>query len=150
MHPSPARSTWQAIYNAQAHKGLAGRDRRLFRRPALGALAAHRSLAKWRRGHRIPTEGIDVTVEGDLDLRHSGPIEGSAGRIQVFVSSSISALAGNEDQLNALRAETGSIAWSYKPRCIREDTLRGPRSEAGSLYPVKFTVLSLAFFALGP
>ena len=99
------------IYDAQAHKGVGGAGTSACSGDLLlGALAACAQITcqMVAAAMRIPTEGIDVTVEGDLDLQGTLGMskEVPVGFQHVRVTFDIRAPQANEEQLTALRAKT--------------------------------------------
>jgi len=69
----------------------------------------------------IPTEGIDVTVEGDLDLQGTLGIskEAPVGFERIRVSFDVRAPGATPEQLSALRAKTEQY-------CVVMQTLQKP------------------------
>jgi uncharacterized OsmC-like protein len=101
----------RVIYNAQAHKGVGGAGTSACSGDLLlGALAACAQITcqMVAAAMRIPTEAIDVTVEGDLDLQGTLGMskEVPVGFQRIRVTFDIRAPQANEEQLSALRAKT--------------------------------------------
>ena len=101
----------RAIYNAQAHKGVGGAGTGACSGDLLlGALAACAQITcqMVAAAMGIPTEGIDVTVEGDLDLQGTLGLskEVPVGFQSIRVIFDIRAPQATKDQLNALQAKT--------------------------------------------
>ena len=75
----------RALYQAEAHTGVGGTGTAACSGDLLlGALAACAQITcqMVATAMGIPTEHIEVTVEGDLDLaRNPGRVEGGAGRL---------------------------------------------------------------------
>ncbi len=101
----------RAIYNAQAHKGVGGAGTGACSGDLLlGALAACAQITcqMVAAAMGIPTEGIDVAVEGDLDLQGTLGLskEVPVGFQSIRVIFDIRAPQATKDQLNALQAKT--------------------------------------------
>jgi uncharacterized OsmC-like protein len=101
----------RAIYNAQAHKGVGGAGTGACSGDLLlGALAACAQITcqMVAAAMGIPTEAIDVTVEGDLDLQGTLGLskEVPVGFQSIRVIFDIRAPQATKDQLNALQAKT--------------------------------------------
>jgi uncharacterized OsmC-like protein len=101
----------RVIYNAQAHTGVGGAGTSACSGDLLlGALAACAQITcqMVAAAMRIPTEAIDVTVEGDLDLQGTLGMskEVPVGFQDIRVIFDIRAPQANEEQLSALRAKT--------------------------------------------
>ena len=99
------------IYEAQAHKGVGGAGTGACSGDLLlGALAACAQITcqMVAAAMQIPTEAIDVTVEGDLDLQGTLGIskEAPVGFQNIRVKFDIRAPQATEEQLNALQAKT--------------------------------------------
>ena len=99
------------IYEAQAHKGVGGAGTGACSGDLLlGALAACAQITcqMVAAAMGIPTEAIDVTVEGDLDLQGTLGIskEAPVGFQNIRVKFDIRAPQATEEQLNALQAKT--------------------------------------------
>ena len=114
----------RAIYNAQAHAGRRrSRHRSLLRRLAVGRARRLRSdhLPDGGRCHGNTTEGIDVTVEGDLDLQGTLGISKDVpvGFQSIRVIFDIRAPQATEEQLSALQAKTEQY-------CVVMQTLQSP------------------------
>ena len=104
----------RAIYNAQAHKGVGGAGTGACSGDLLlGALAACAQITcqMVAAAMGIPTESIEVTVEGDLDLQGTlGPIQGSAGRISEHPSDlRCPRTAGDEGAVERVAGQDGAI-----------------------------------------
>jgi len=114
----------RAIYNAQAHKGVGGAGTGACSGDLLlGALAACAQITcqMVAAAMGIPTEGIDVTVEGDLDLQGTLGLskEVPIGFQSIRVIFDIRAPKATKDQLNALQAKTEQY-------CVVMQTLQHP------------------------
>ncbi len=101
----------RAIYNAQAHKGVGGAGTGACSGDLLlGALAACAQITcqMVAAAMGIPTEGIDVRVEGDLDLQGTLGLskEVPVGFQSIRVIFDIRAPKATKDQLTALQAKT--------------------------------------------
>jgi uncharacterized OsmC-like protein len=101
----------RAIYNAQAHKGVGGAGTGACSGDLLlGALAACAQITcqMVAAAMGIPTEGINVTVEGDLDLQGTLGIskEAPVGFQSIRVIFDVRAPQATAEQLNALQAKT--------------------------------------------
>lgn len=101
----------QAIHNAQAHTGVGGAGTAACSGDMLlGALSACAQITcqMVAAAMQIPTERIDVTVEGDLDLRGTLGIskEVPVGFEQIRLHFDISAPAATPEQLRALQEKT--------------------------------------------
>src|SRR3954463_13622949 len=99
------------IYEAQAHKGVGGAGTGACSGDLLlGALAACAQITcqMVAAAMGIPTEKIDVTVEGDLDLAGTLGIskEAPVGFESIRVKFDVHAAQATEDQLSALKAKT--------------------------------------------
>lgn len=114
----------RAIYNAQAHQGVGGAGTGACSGDLLlGALAACAQITcqMVAAAMGIPTEGIDVTVEGDLDLQGTLGIskEAPVGFENIRVLFDVRAPAATPEQLSALQAKTEQY-------CVVMQTLRNP------------------------
>ncbi len=114
----------RAIYNAEAHKGVGGAGTGACSGDLLlGALAACAQITcqMVAAAMGIPTEKIDVTVEGDLDL--SGTLglsrEAQIGFEAIRVKFDIVAPQATPEQLSALRAKSEQY-------CVVMQTLQQP------------------------
>jgi len=101
----------RVIYDAQAHKGVGGAGTSACSGDLLlGALAACAQITcqMVAAAMGIPAEGIDVTVEGDLDLQGTLGMskEVPVGFQDIRVTFDIRAPQANEEQLSALRTKT--------------------------------------------
>jgi uncharacterized OsmC-like protein len=101
----------RVIYNAQAHKGVGGAGTSACSGDLLlGALAACAQITcqMVAAAMGIPAEGIDVTVEGDLDLQGTLGMskEVPVGFEDIRVTFDLRAPQATDEQLNALRAKT--------------------------------------------
>ena len=101
----------RAIYKAEAHKGVGGAGTGACSGDLLlGALAACAQITcqMVAAAMGIPTEGIDVTVEGDLDLQGTLGIskEAPVGFQKIRVSFEIRAPQATAEQLSALKIKT--------------------------------------------
>ena len=119
----------RAIYNAQAHQGVGGAGSGACSGDLLlGALAACAQITcqMVAAAMGIPAEGIDVTVEGDLDLQGTLGMskEVPVGFQDIRVTFDIRAPRANEEQLSALRAKTEQYC------VVMQTLLRPPRVES--------------------
>src|SRR5277367_4447251 len=101
----------RAIYNAQAHKGVGGAGTGACSGDLLlGALAACAQITcqMVAAAMGIPTEGIDVTVEGDLDLQGTLGIskEAAVGFDSIRINFDVRAPEATKEQLSALQKKT--------------------------------------------
>src|SRR6267154_154088 len=101
----------RAIYNAQAHKGVGGAGTGACSGDLLlGALAACAQITcqMVAAAMGIPTERIEVAVEGDLDLRGTLGIskEAPVGFQNIRVIFDVRAPQATREQLSALQAKT--------------------------------------------
>jgi uncharacterized OsmC-like protein len=101
----------RAIYNAQAHQGVGGAGTGACSGDLLlGALAACAQITcqMVAAAMGIPTEAIDVTVEGDLDLQGTLGIskEAPVGFASIRVRFDVRAPGATPEQLSALQAKT--------------------------------------------
>lgn len=99
------------IYKAQAHQGVGGAGTGACSGDLLlGALAACAQITcqMVAAAMGIPTEGIDVTVEGDLDLQGTLGIskEAPVGFESIRVNFDVRAPQATKEQLSALQAKT--------------------------------------------
>ena len=99
------------IYAAQAHKGVGGAGTGACSGDLLlGALAACAQITcqMVAAAMGVPTEAIDVTVEGDLDLQGTLGMskEAPVGFQNIRVHFDVRAPQANAQQLNALRDKT--------------------------------------------
>jgi uncharacterized OsmC-like protein len=114
----------RAIYEAQAHKGVGGAGTGACSGDLLlGALAACAQITCQMVAHAmgVPTEEIDVTVEGDLDLQGTLGIskEALVGFDTIRVTFNIRAPQATPEQLKALQAKTEQY-------CVVMQTLQHP------------------------
>jgi uncharacterized OsmC-like protein len=114
----------RAIYDAQAHKGVGGAGTGACSGDLLlGALAACAQITcqMVAAAMGIPTEAIDVTVEGDLDLSGTLGIskEAPVGFESIRVIFDVRAPGATPEQLSALRAKTEQY-------CVVMQTLQKP------------------------
>src|ERR1022692_4819121 len=114
----------RAIYQAEAHKGVGGAGASACSGDLLlGALAACAQITcqMVAAAMGIPTEGIDVTVEGDLDLQGTLGIskEAQVGFETIRVFFDVRAPQATPEQLTALRAKTEQY-------CVVMQTLEHP------------------------
>ena len=114
----------RAIYNAQAHPGVGGLGTGACSGDLLlGALAACAQITcqMVAAAMGIPTESIDVTVEGDLDLQGTLGIskETPVGFENLRVIFDVRAPQATEDQVRALQAKTEQY-------CVVMQTLQHP------------------------
>ena len=114
----------RAIYQAQAHKGVGGDGTGACSGALLlGALAACAQITcqMVAAAMAIPTETIDVTVEGDFDLQGTLGIskEAPVGFEAIRVTFDIRAPQATPEQLNALQAKTEQY-------CVVMQTLQHP------------------------
>src|SRR5206468_10211283 len=101
----------RAIYDAQAHTGVGGAGTAACSGDLLlGALAACSQITcqMVAAAMQIPTESIDVTVEGDLDLQGTLGLskEVPVGFENIRLAFAVRAPQPTEEQLSALRAKT--------------------------------------------
>src|ERR1700683_3050353 len=101
----------RAMYNAQAHKGVGGAGTGACSGDLLlGALAACAQITcqMVAAAMGIPTEAINVRVEGDLDLQGTLGIskEARVGFQSIRVIFDVRAPQATAEQLNALQAKT--------------------------------------------
>ncbi|HXJ97157.1 MAG TPA: OsmC family protein [Terriglobia bacterium] len=101
----------RAIYSAQAHKGVGGAGTGACSGDLLlGALAACAQITcqMVAAAMGIPTESIQVVVEGDLDLQGTLGMskEVPVGFQDIRVNFDVRAPEATEEQLSALRAKT--------------------------------------------
>ena len=113
-----------AIYNAQAHKGVGGQGTGACSGDLLlGALAACAQITcqMVAAAMAIPVEGIDVTVEGELDLQGTLGITKGApvGFQKIKINFDIQAPNATQEQLSALREKTEKY-------CVVMQTLENP------------------------
>ena len=114
----------RAIYQAQAHNGVGGAGTAACSGDLLlGALAACAQITcqMVATAMGIPTNRIEVNVEGDLDLRGTLGIskEALVGFETIRVSFEIDAPNATEEQLDALREKTEQY-------CVVMQTLTHP------------------------
>ena len=114
----------RAIYNAQAHKGVGGEGSGACSGDLLlGALAACAQITcqMVAAAMGIPTEAIDVRVEGDLDLQGTLGIskEAPVGFESIRVIFDVRAPRATPEQLSALQTKTEQY-------CVVMQTLRNP------------------------
>jgi uncharacterized OsmC-like protein len=114
----------RAIYDAQAHAGVGGAGTGACSGDLLlGALAACAQITcqMVAAAMGIPTEGIDVTVEGDLDLQGTLGLskEVPVGFQSIRIMFDVRAPQATEEQLTALRAKTEQY-------CVVMQTLQSP------------------------
>jgi len=119
----------RAIYDAQAHKGVGGAGTGACSGDLLlGALAACAQITcqMVAAAMAVPTEAIDVTVEGDLDLQGTLGIskEAAVGFETIRVTFEIRAPQATREQLKALQTKTEQY-------CVVMQTLQhAPRIES--------------------
>src|SRR6202451_184949 len=111
----------RAIYQAEAHKGVGGAGAGACSGDLLlGALAACAQITcqMVAAAMDIPTERIEVTVEGGLDLRGTLGIskEVPVGFENIRVSFDIASRDATPEQISALREKPDSNAWEWR-RC---------------------------------
>jgi len=122
------------IYQAQAHKGVGGAGTGACSGDLLlGALAACAQITcqMVAEAMGIPTERIEVTVEGDLDLRGTLGVskEARVGFEQIRVTFDIDAPGTTAEQLDKLRRKTEQY-------CVVLQTLvQPPEIQAKWTYP---------------
>jgi uncharacterized OsmC-like protein len=114
----------RAIYNAEAHKGVGGAGTGACSGDLLlGALAACAQITcqMVAAAMGIPTEGIEVTVEGNLDLRGTLGIskEVPVGFASVHLRFDVAAPNATPEQLHGLREKTEQY-------CVVMQTLMRP------------------------
>ncbi|HEY3973372.1 MAG TPA: OsmC family protein [Candidatus Sulfotelmatobacter sp.] len=116
----------RAVYQAQAHQGVGGAGTGACSGDLLlGALAACAQITcqMVAAAMGIPTEGIDVTVEGDLDLQGTLGLskEAAVGFQSIRIIFSVRAPQATAEQLAALQAKTEQY-------CVVMQTLQHPPS----------------------
>jgi uncharacterized OsmC-like protein len=114
----------RAIYQAQAHKGVGGAGTGACSGDLLlGALAACAQLTcqMVATAMGIPTERIEVTVEGDLDLRGTLGVSKDVpvGFESIRLNFDIAAPLATPEQLQGLREKTEQY-------CVVMQTLKNP------------------------
>src|ERR1700689_5399205 len=114
----------RAIYKAEAHKGVGGAGAGACSGDLLlGALAACAQITcqMVAAAMGIPTERIEVTVEGDLDLRGTLGIskEVPVGFRNIRLDFDVAAPKATSEQLRGLREKTEQY-------CVVMQTLRRP------------------------
>jgi len=114
----------RAIYNAEAHKGVGGGGTGACSGDLLlGALAACAQITcqMVAAAMSIPTERIEVTVEGDLDLRGTLGIakDVSVGFLSIRLHFDVAAPEASAEQLRGLREKTEQY-------CVVMQTLMRP------------------------
>jgi uncharacterized OsmC-like protein len=114
----------RAIYDAQAHHGVGGAGTSACSGDLLlGAVAACAQITcqMVAAAMGIPTEGIHVTVEGDLDLQGTLGLskEALVGFENIRVNFAVRAPQANPEQLDALRTKTEQY-------CVVMQTLMHP------------------------
>jgi len=114
----------RAIYNAQAHQGVGGAGTGACSGDLLlGALAACAQITcqMVAAAMGIPTEAIEVTVEGDLDLQGTLGLsrEAPVGFQSIRVTFDVRAPQATEQQRNTLRTKTEQY-------CVVIQTLQSP------------------------
>ncbi len=114
----------QSMYSAQAHKGVGGAGTDACSGDMLlGALAACAQITcqMVSAAMGIPTEGINVAVEGDLDLQGTLGISKQApvGFQNIRLKFDIQAPQATQEQLDALRIKTEQY-------CVVVQTLLNP------------------------
>src|SRR5580692_4066579 len=114
----------RAIYNAQAHQGVGGAGTGACSGDLLlGALAACAQITcqMVAAAMGIPTEGIDVRVEGDLDLQGTLGLSKDVpvGFLDIRVIFDVRAPQATAEQLTALQAKTEQY-------CVVMQTLQKP------------------------
>src|ERR1700732_1471348 len=116
----------RAIYQAEAHKGVGGAGAGACSGDLLlGALAACAQITcqMVAAAMGIPTERIEVTVEGDLDLRGTLGISKDVpvGFESIHLYFDVIAPKATPEQLHGLREKT-------EPYCVAWETLMRPPS----------------------
>jgi uncharacterized OsmC-like protein len=114
----------RAIYNAEAHKGVGGAGAGACSGDLLlGALAACAQITcqMVAAAMGVPTEGIEVIVEGDLDLRGTLGIAKDipVGFEDIRVKFNVRAPQASAEQIRALREKTEQY-------CVVMQTLTRP------------------------
>ena len=114
----------RAIYQAEAHKGVGGAGAGACSGDLLlGALAACAQITcqMVAAAMGIPTEGIDVTVEGDLDLQGTLGLSKDVpvGFQSIRIIFEVRAPQATKEQLSALQAKTEQY-------CVVMQTLQHP------------------------
>ena len=120
----------RAIYNAQAHKGVGGAGTGACSGDLLlGALAACAQITcqMVAAAMGIPTEAINVKVEGDLDLQGTLGLSKDVpvGFQDIRVSFDVRASQATAEQLSALQAKTEQYC------VVMQTLLHPPRIEHG-------------------
>ncbi len=118
--------TGRAIYHAEAHKGVGGTGADACSGDLLlGALAACAQITcqMVAAAMSIPTERIEVTVEGDLDLRGTLGIlkDVPVGFERVYLHFDVTAPKATPEQLRGLREKTEQYC------VVMQTLLRPPR-----------------------
>jgi uncharacterized OsmC-like protein len=123
----------RAIYNAEAHKGVGGAGTGACSGDLLlGALAACAQITcqMVAAAMGVPVERVEVTVEGDLDLRGTLGIskEVPVGFESIRVNFDIRAPKATEEQLQSLREKTEQycvvIQTLLRPPTIQSDWVK--------------------------
>lgn len=113
----------RAIYQAEAHKGVGGGGGACSGDLLLGALAACAQITcqMVAAAMGIPTERIDVTVDGDMDLRGTLGISKDVpvGFESIRISFDVVAPQATPEQLRGLREKTEQY-------CVVMQTLMHP------------------------
>ena len=131
------------IYKAQAHQGVGGEGTGACSGDLLlGAIAACAQITcqMVAAAMGIPTEGIDVTVEGDLDLQGTLGIskEAAVGFESIRVCSTSVHRRQPGSSCARCRRKRNSIVWSCRPWSIPRKSITGGwlrDSKAVSLHP---------------
>jgi uncharacterized OsmC-like protein len=119
----------RAMYAAQAHSGVGGAGTGACSGDLLlGALAACAQITcqMVAAAMSVPTETIDVTVEGDLDLQGTLGISKTApvGFDRIRINFDLRAPGATEEQLNAVREKTEQYC------VVMQTLLHPPKIEA--------------------
>jgi uncharacterized OsmC-like protein len=114
----------RAIYDAQAHAGVGGAGTGACSGDLLlGTLAACAQITcqMVAAAMGIPTEGIEVTVEGDLDVQGTLGLskEAAVGFESIRICFDVRAPQSTKEQLSALQAKTEQY-------CVVMQTLQNP------------------------
>jgi len=110
----------RAIYQAEAHKGVGGTGTAACSGDLLlGALAACAQITCQlvATAMGVPTQQIEVTVSGDLDLQGTLGLakDVPVGFEGIRVQFNVDAPQATPEQLRALQEKQSSIAWFCKP-----------------------------------
>ena len=138
------------IYKAQAHQGVGGSGTGACSGDLLlGAIAACAQITcqMVAAAMGIPTEGIDVTVEGDLDLQGTLGIskEAAVGFESIRVIFDVRAPQATKEQLSALAGENGTVLCrNANPGASTENRSQVGKAANGKVLTVRLAVFSEA------